>query len=289
MRRSTMLFAVGVCLAGAALGQAQETKMSPPKVLTITREVVKPGKAVEHTNWEAGWPRAFSKANWPVNYVALSSLTGETRALFLTGYDSLEAWEKDGLAQQKDTELTTEEDRLNTKDGDYLSGSSQAVAVYKPELSYHPEVPVAGTRYFMITSVHVKTGHGDHFTDVRKLVKAAHEKANLPDHYALYQVVMGAPGGTYLIIAPMKSAAELDQFENIHGQAYKDALGDEGRKQMAEFSSQGLEGTESQLFIFSPKMSYVSKDWIAADSDFWAPKAVVSASAKPAKKEPKKK
>lgn len=285
MRRSTMLFAVGVCLAGAALGHAQETMMSPPKVLVIGREVVKPGKAAEHINWEAGWPRAFAKANWPVNYLALSSLTGETRALFLTGYPSMEAWEKDTLAQQKDTELTAEVDRLNTKDGDYLTGSAQAVAVYKPDLSYHPEVPVAGTRYFRITSVHVKPGHDDHFTDIRKLVKAAHEKANLSDHYALYQVVMGTPGGTYLIIAPLKSATELDQFETIHGQAYKDALGDEGRKQVAEFASQGLEGTESQLFAFSPKMSYVSQDWIAADSDFWTPKPIVAS----AKKESKKK
>ena len=286
MRRSTMLFALGVCLAGAALGHAQETMMSPPKVLVITREVVKPGKAAEHINWETGWPRAFAKANWPVNYLALASLTGETRALFLTGFPSMEAWEKDTLAQQKDTELTAEEERLNTKDGDYLTGSAQAVAVYKPDLSYHPEVPVAGTRYFRITSVHVKPGHDEHFTDIRKLVKAAHEKANLSDHYALYQVVMGTPGGTYLIIAPLKSATELDQFETIHGQAYKDALGEEGRKQVAEFASQGLEGTESQLFAFSPKMSYVSQDWIAADSDFWTPKQVITAATK---KEAKKK
>ncbi len=289
MRRSTMLLAVGVCLAGAALGHAQETMMSPPKVLAITREVVKPGKTAEHTNWEAGWPQAFAKANWPVNYVALSSLTGEPRALFLTGYDSMEAWEKDGLAQQKDAELTAEEDRLSTTDGEYLTGLSQAVAVYKPELSYHPDVPVAGTRYFMITTVRVKPGQGDHFTDVRKLIKAAHEKANLSDHFAVYHVAIGAPGGTYLIFAPLKSATELDQTETIHGQAYKDALGDEGRRQIADFGNQGLEGTEAQLFVFSPKMSYVSKDWVAADSDFWTPKPVVSASAKPAKKEPKKK
>jgi hypothetical protein len=275
-----MLLAVGVCLAGAALGHAQETMMTPPKVLAITREVVKPGKTAVHTNWEAGWPRAFAKANWPVNYVALSSLTGEPRALFLTGYDSMQAWEKDGLAQQMNAELTAEEDRLNLTDGDFLTGSSQAVARYMPELSYHPDVPVAGTHYFMITAVHVKPGHADHFTDVRKLIKAAHEKANLSDHYAIYHIAIGAPGGTYLIIAPLKSAAELDQSESIHGQAYKDALGDEGRKQIAEFTSQGLEGTESQLFVFSPKMSYVSKDWIAADSDFWAPKPVVTASAK---------
>ena len=291
MKRFAMFFAVGVCLAGAAVAQAQETMMSPPKVLTTIREVEKPGKSAAHADWEAGYPRAFAKANWSTHYLALRALTGEPRVLFLIPFDSLASWEKDGMAQDKNAALTADIDRLDAKDGDFLSESRRATLEYMPELSYHPEVSVKGTRYFMVVSIHVKSGHSDHFKDIRKMVKAAHEKANLSDHYAVFRFTMGAPAGSYVIFVPMKTAAELDQWDDLHGQTYKDALGDEGRKKLDDFNRDGLESSESQLFTFSPKMSYAPKEWVEADPEFWSPKGGATPAAKPhtAKKEVEKK
>lgn len=291
MKRFTTLFALGVCLAAAAVAQAQEAMMGPPKVLTSIREVEKPGKGAAHADWETGYPRAFSKAKWPSHYIAMRALTGEPRVLFFTGYDSLAAWEKDANAADQNASLSADIDRLDVKDGEFLTESRRAVLIYMPELSYHPEVTVKGTRYFMIVSIRVKPGHNDHFKEIRKMVKAAHEKANLSDHYAVFRFALGAPAGSYVIFVPMKTAAELDQWDDLHGQSYKDALGEEGRKKLDEFAREGTESTESQLFMLSPKMSYPAKEWLDADPDFWAPKAATSAAAKPhaAKKEPEKK
>jgi len=291
MKRLTMLFALGVCLAGAAVAQAQETMMGPPKVVTTIREVEKPGKSAAHADWEAGYPRAFGKANWPTHYLALRALTGEPRVLFLIGFDSLAAWEKDAAAADQNASLTADTDRLDAKDGDFVAESRRGVLNYMPELSYHPEVTVKGTRYFMIATIHVKPGHVDHFTEIRKMVKAAHEKANLSDHYAVFRITLGAPAGSYVIFVPMKTAVELDQWEEVHGQNYKDALGEEGRKKLDEFNREGLESSESQLFMISAKMSYPPKEWAAADPDFWAPKAAAAPAGKShaAKKAPEKK
>lgn len=291
MKRLTMLFALGVCLAAAAAAQAQETMMGPPKVLTTIREVEKPGKSAAHADWEAGYPRAFGKAKWATHYLALRAMTGEPRVLFLIGFDSLASWEKDAAAADQNASLTADTDRLDAKDGDFLTESRRGILTYMPELSYHPEVTVKGTRYFMIVSIHLKPGHNDHFVEIRKLVKAAHEKANLSDHYAVFRFTMGAPAGTYIIFIPMKSAAELDQWEDLHGQTYKDALGEEGRKKLDDFAREGLESSESQLFTISAKMSYPPKEWAAADPDFWAPKAAAAPSGKShtAKKEAEKK
>lgn len=291
MKRLTMLFALGVCLAAAAVAQAQETMMGPPKVLTTIREVEKPGKSAGHADWEAGYPRAFAKANWPTHYLALRAMTGEPRVLFLIGYDSVAAWEKDSMAQDQNAALSTDMDRLDAKDGDFLTESRRGILTYMPELSYHPEVTVKGTHYFMIISLHVKPGHNDHFKEIRKLIKAAHEKANLSDHYAVFHITLGAPAGTYVIFVPMKAAAELDQWEDVHGQTYKDALGEDGRKKLDEFAREGLESSEPQLFMISPKMSFPSKEWVTADPDFWAPKAAAAPSGKShaAKKEAEKK
>jgi hypothetical protein len=280
MNRFTVLFALGVCLAGVPLAQAQDTMMSPPKVITTIREVEKPGKSAAHTDWEAGYPRAMAKANWPTHYFALRALTGEPRVLFITGYDSLTDWEQDGIAEEKNASLSAENDRLDAKDGEFLSTSSRGTLIYMPELSYHPEVSVEGTRYFMVVAIHVKPGHSDHFVEIRKLVKAAHEKANLTDHYAVFRFSMGAPAGSYAIFVPMKSATELDQWADLHGQTYKDALGEVGQKKLEEFDREGLESSETQLFIISPKMSYAPKEWIDADPEFWSPKSGVMPAAK---------
>jgi hypothetical protein len=41
-----------------------------------------------------------------------------------------------------------------------------------------------------------------------------------------------------------------------------------------------IESNESNLFMFNPKMSYVSDDWVKADPEFWKPKAAPAAAPK---------
>jgi hypothetical protein len=282
MMRKTILSVVGMCLGATGIAQAQEAMLTPPKVLVITREVVKPGKGPAHEKWETGWPRAFAKAKWPVRWLAVTSMTGESRALYMTGYESLAAWESDREAVDKSTALSAENEALGVKDGEFLSETRTGVFRYMPELSYQADVPAAGMRYFQIASIHVKPGHGDHFTEIRKIVRAAHEKAGLSDHYSVYHMVAGGPTTHYLIFIPIKSLAEADQFPVIQGKAYEDALGEEGRKKVAEFRTQGLESSETHLFAFSPKMSYPPKAWVDGEPGFWAPKPAPMA--KPAAK-----
>jgi hypothetical protein len=278
MKRIAMLCVVAVCLVWVVAASAQEVMMSPPKVLVIQREVLKPGKGAAHAKWEAGWPRAFAKANWPTHYLAATALTGEPRVVFLDGFDSLAAWEADNAAQEKNASLSAEVGNLAEKDGDYLSESRQGVLTYMEELSYQPQLPVAGTRYFRVATFHVKPGHNEHFEAVRKLAKSAHEKAGLKDHYAVFQLVGGGNGGTYVIFVPMKSLSEVDEFSTVHGKAYKDALGEDGQKQLSDFDQNGLESQESNILALSPEMSYPPSDWAKADK-FWAPKAGAAAAA----------
>lgn len=273
-----------LCLAGTAVAQTQNAPSGPPKVLVISREVVKHGQGPAHEKWEAGWPQAFAKANWPVNYLAATSLSGESsRALFLTGYESEAAWEKDNQAIRKNTALNSQLDALAAKDADFLKESRTSVFTYLPDISYKADVEIATMRYFRIVAIQLKPGHNDHFVEVRKLVRAAHEKANLKDHFAVYHLSQGGSTGMYLIFLPMKSLAEDDQFDAMHGADYKAALGDDGQKQVADFNMQGVESVESNVFEFSPKMSYPPKAWVDADPAFWGAKAAPADEKKPKK------
>jgi hypothetical protein len=277
MKNKFALFvAAAVSLGLVASASAQQAMLTPPKVLVIAREVVKTGKSAPHEKWEAGWPRAFGKANWPVHYLAASAITGESRVLFMTGYESMAAWEEDSMNQGKNAALSGEMSMLAEKDGEYITESKTAVFSYMPELSYQADLPLAGLRGFQITSIHVKPGHGKHFEEVRKMVRAAHEKAGLAEHYSVYQARAGAPAGTYLIFIPIKSLAEADQAEALHGKSYQEAVGDDGRKAQMDFQAQGVESAETEFFAFSPKMSYVSKEWIDSDKEFWSPKPAMA-------------
>src|ERR1700745_1756170 len=84
------------CSCVAAAQEKSQANQSIPKVLQITREFTKPGRAgFVHDAAESAFVQAMNRAKWPTRYLAMTSLSGKQRALFLTSYASLEAWEKD--------------------------------------------------------------------------------------------------------------------------------------------------------------------------------------------------
>jgi len=274
MRMFSAVIALSSFLSAIATGaETQTAAMGPPKVLQIAREQVKPGKNALHEKVEAGWPRLFANAHWPTHWLGVTSLTGPNEAWFLTGFDSFAAWEKDNHDIEKTPGLKTQSEQLSQKDGELLSEIHSLAAVYNEELSYRPNIKIGEMRYFAVVTLHVRPGHDTDFTEARKLSKAAHEKANVDEHWAFYQVISGAPSGTYLLFAPLKSLKDADAYSSLHGKAYKDALGEEGQKKMRELESAAILTSETNFFEFRPKMSYVSKEISAADPAFWTPKA----------------
>jgi hypothetical protein len=264
-------------LLAPAFAPAQQDHQGPPKVITIYREQVKVGKASAHEKFEQeAFVRAMTKANWPEHYLAMTSMSGSSEAWFLNSYDSFAAVEKDTQAMDKDPMIQSAMAKLTDQDSEYLHGAVAMMAAYREDLSYNPGVTLADMRYFGVLTFHVKPGHGEEFKQVMKMVKEAHEKAKVNEHFAVFEVVAGAPGGTYLLFHPMKSLAEMDTYESIH-KPYRDTLGEEGLKKLGELQAASIAKVEPSVFAFSPKMSYVSKEWAAGNADFWFPKTTVAA------------
>jgi hypothetical protein len=275
---------LGTCLLiGCALAAAQEQEEGPPKVLAVTREFTKPGRnGTAHEKTEAAFVQAMARAKSPTHYVAMESVTGKPRALFLTGYDSFEGWEKDVQSVQKNAVLSAALDRANAADGDLLDSTDQAALMLRPELSLRTNVDLPHMRYFEVSGFRVKQGHDKDFEELVKLYQKGCE--NIPDcRWAMYQLIYGGDDGTYIVFNPLKTAAEIDH--NIgHMKDFSDALGEEGMKKMAELSAAAIESSQSNLFTINPRMSYVSEDWIKADPEFWKPKLSMAESKKPAEK-----
>ncbi len=275
---------------GTGIGAAQDKDkmgMMPPKVLVVGREYTKPGKSgTLHEKTESAFVQAMMRANWPTHYLAVESLSGKSRALFFTGYESFEAWEKDTLAGQKNKVMSSALDHAWAADGELLDETDGSVLAFREEYSMRPEVDIAHMRYFEISLWQVKHGHDKDWDEIVKMVKAAYDK--IPNaHWSAYQAIYGFPETTYIIFNPMKSLAEVDQ-NFMADKEFEKAMGEEGMKKLNELSAKAIEMSQTNLFVFNPRMSYPADEWIKADPDFWKPKpaAAPAAMKKPADKAP---
>jgi hypothetical protein len=286
---------LGFCLvlallaATAATVVAQDYSMAPPKVLVTQLEMLKPGvSGAPHMKTESAFVQAMTAAKWPTHYLGMDSMSGASRALFLVGYDSFAAWEKDNLATQKNATLSAAFDRASVADGQLLSAFTAGVFVYREDMSLRPNTTnPAQSRYFEILRFKIRAGHDHEWEDLVKLYMDAYGKAVPDEHWATYQSEYGTDnGGVYIVFISMKSLAEVD---NGFGNAKKFAaqLGEDGLKKLAELSAACIQESQTNLFAFNPKMSYVADAWVKADPTFWkpaapAPKAAAKPEAKPA-------
>ena len=281
---------IASCLLGATLlsasltlavaQEAPEGTTPPPKVLVIDREFTKPGKSgAIHEKSESAFVQAFARAKWPTHYFAANSLTGKNRTLFFIGYDSFEAWEKDGMAQQMNSALSAATDRAAVTDGDLLSETDAGAFTYNEEQSLRGPVDIAHMRLFEISLYRVRPGHRQEWNDLVKLVKEAYEK--IPEvHWAMYQAMYGQEDVTYLVVIPMKSASEIDKSMAIDKQ-FAENMGQDGMKKLSDLESSAVEFMQTNLFLFNPAMSYPRDEWIKADPGFWKPKAGMHQKAAP--------
>lgn len=272
--RNTGLALLLVCAAALPLS-AQTPAATPdaPAILVVVREVIKVGKNVAHETNEQSWAGVLAKAQWSTGWLGTTAVTGPNEAWYFTGYPSWEAYEKDTTAKDN-AEALTETRKFAAADGELVNQTVQMVARLRPGMSYQPTSALGTYRYFTINTVRVKPGRENDFAERWREIVAAHVKAKLDEHWAVYSVSAGAPTGTFMFIYARKSLAELDAAGAAHSSdAYRDAMGEAGRARNNEVFRDIVEFDQTNHFAFSPKMSYVPKEWVDADPKFWTPPA----------------
>jgi hypothetical protein len=271
----TVLLGTCLCIGAASLtasvtaAQENTAGMSqPPKVLVVNREVLKPGKGgAPHEKTESMFVRAMSAAKDPAHYLGMDALSGPSRSLFFTGFDSFAAWEKEEVSVMKNATLSAAVDRAMVADGDLLQSYETSIFVLRPDFSLNPGTDLAHDRYFEIGVFHVKPGHDADWDAIMKLVKDAYAK--VPGvQWAMYQRAYGGPEGYFIYITPLKSAAEIDtNFAN--GPKFAEAIGKEGMKRLDDLMAGAVDQAEINLFALNPAISYVGADMVKADPTFW--------------------
>jgi hypothetical protein len=272
----TILLGACLCFAAAtaatvAVAQEKTAGMNmPPKVLVINREVLKPGKGgAPHQRTESAFLRALAAAKDTTYYLGMDAVTGASRSLFFTGYDSFADWEKEALSEQKNAALSAALDRAEVADGDLLQSYETSMYFLRDDYSLNPGTDLAHVRYFEIGVFHVKPGHDEDWGAIMKLVKDAYAK--VPGvQWAMYERVYGGPDHYFIYVTPMKSAAHIDDnFAN--GPKFDEAIGKDGMKKLNNLMAESVDQDELNLFALNPAISYVGPEMIKADPTFWKP------------------
>jgi hypothetical protein len=274
----SMMMPLTLCAVSVAplMMRAQDTgPKGPPKVLFTMREFVKPGKGMAHAKTEAAMASAMASAKSSLYTLAMASITGEPRVVFLSGYDSMADVETQYMTAMKLPGLESKLDALGEEDGALVSSDGSAIWRLREDLSGTNMVNIAEMRMAQLVQVETKPGHGSDFETVAKRVIGAWAKTDPSYSPAIYEMAYGhSTGSVFLVILPMKSMAYLDKVHDEHD-AFMKALGEEAMKSDGEIAKNAYLSSESNLFVFSPRMSYVPESWVKTDPTFWKPKATM--------------
>jgi len=289
MKKSLLLVLLSLFVCCFSQANAQTDDMnSPPRVLLVVREEIKPGMMPAHNRHSAGYSGIFGKLKTPNHRIAMIPVAGsENEVMYLTACESFAdlemiTKETDKKLASVDGTMGAELARLDKEAPDLHSSMRDVLAVYRPELSFKPGVDIAQMRYFAITTVRVRPGQEDNYSEyLRTLINTAREKAKAETHVAAYQVIAGMPGTTYMFFRPMKSLAEYDLRI---GPRVREAMTDDQKKKADKMAGESVIVSETSIFAFNPRMSYLPKEFTASDSAFWNPAPEAVAKPKPKKR-----
>ena len=191
--RTALLCTTVVLLEGLAPAQ---NAPSPPPIVRVYVERVKPGKGPAHEKSEAAFVHVLSKANYPAHYLALTAMSGPDEAWYVeehTSFAEVETSEKAGDTPAIKPEL----DQVSATDGEYISGGSSMIGVYRPDLSYRGDQATANlpkARYFNVITLRLKPGSDARLAGAVRDMTNMYNNVQVSQPVVAYQIISGAPG-----------------------------------------------------------------------------------------------
>jgi len=151
--------------------------------------------------------------------------------------------------------------------------SRTLIAFYRPGWSYRADQAIRlfpRAHYFHITIYQVRPDTENDLGELVKLRRLSADSVNLDRPDLAYQVVSGAPSGTFIFLAPLASLRTMDEGVT-ETPVYAEAIAEARAKTANKVSADGEISREHLLFRVEPRMSYVSDDFAQADRQFWRP------------------
>ncbi len=298
-RNPWLLAAAGLFLAGSQIMVAQDQQAQPPRpappqmrpppaegnapppILYIENELAKPGNIGDHTKVVSDVIHLYDRQGWPLRALGMSGVTSlEGEVVFLVAFDSFAAIDKLEEQVGKSPKAALDElRRLESQESALHVWKQTMLAAYRPDLSYRPDANAFAKATLVYTNQHlVRFGHEAEYESDVHFLADAFAKANVDRSWFVYQVISGAPTGTFIRLEPLRSFADWDAWpEKV--KAVTAALDDAGRKRLEElWKDSTVQATGdmatplTRLYALRPDMSRVSDRFAAENPGFWRPK-----------------
>jgi hypothetical protein len=253
---------------------------APAQVIWVFKEDVKPARGSLHQAVEQGYTQHWAKSGVRP-YLALDSISGNaSETMFVSSYPTWQAFEDDFKTYGK-ASSGPEYAALAKQEAELVSGVRAMVATYREDLSYRgdrlvQQLPQA--RYVMVRTIRVKPGHEESFSDVQHEVIKTHAEAKMDEEWVIYEVVAGAPAGTYLFFQPVKSLQDQAAIDDMH-KTYLAGLSADFKARRRQVAENDIAFEQRDLYAFNPNASHVSTQFAAASPEFWTPKTAVAKAA----------
>jgi hypothetical protein len=257
----------------------QQTPFTPaPHVLQFYCEVVKPGKAQFVAQIERQSVANQVTLNTPHSYLTISATSGPDGLLcWINGYDSYaELDQLTATIVNNMPDLARLFADIPQQKADLVINPRVAFARLREDLSYGRGRTGAHTRFFVISTVRVRPGHGSDFTELRRVVRGGHERARAADNLSVYEVESGMPDGTFLVFSPAASLDEAGAISQFHGRGLENTLTDQARAKLRELTGAAILRSETTMFTVDPSISLPAREWIDSDPEFWRGNPVFS-------------
>jgi hypothetical protein len=268
-------------MASAQLDDSPNIAAGPPKVLLVVHQQIKFGHEDERRKLEISLTRACDRLDVPNSWIDLESLTGEPEALFFDPFDSFEHLEKAAAGWGQLFLTHPDLARMQQQIKTLVTSEKTIVAVRRDDLGFRPQsIDLSKARFLRVLEVRLHPGYESEFVEAFKTLADAYEKIKADTPWVVYQVNVGMPTPTFLVIVPLRALKQNDDLLNWR-KSIREAEGEEAIHRTEEIARGAYDSTESNLYAISPEMSHVSKDFAGGDLEFWSPNPPRPKDAKP--------
>jgi hypothetical protein len=236
-----------------AISAAAQALTEPPPILQLIR---RPGSFIAPL-------RPYADARAAVDVVGMASITGVPEAWQIESHQS--------FASIEDLDKAIGPAAPSRQDP--LALSRTLIAFYRPGWSYRADQAIRmfpRAHYFHITIYQVRPDAENDLGELVKLRRLSADSVNLDRPDLAYQVVSGAPSGTFIFLAPLTSLKTMDEGV-AETPVYAEAIAASRAKTANKVSADGEISREHMLFRVEPRLSYVSDGFAEADRQFWRP------------------
>ena len=220
--------------------------------------------------YAAGAIRPYGDARAAVNVIGMTSVTGLPETWLVEEHYSFASVEDTDRALDAAGAFRSNARQVDSAQDDIMAPAHTLLLRYRPDLSYRPDQAIRmfpRSRYFHVTIYRVRQATDAEFHNMVDLRRRSLDSVNPDRPDIAYDVISGAPSGTYIFLAPIVTLRTMDEgvpTTPVYAQGLADA-----RAKARATTPQGDIGREHVFLRVEPGLSYVSDEFAEVDRGVW--------------------